>query len=315
MSVRKSNTINCAVCGSANVSALEEITLQTFFSRLLKMDEYSDSVIEKAEKTKKEIGTDEYVIYNCDKCGVKFSDPMKQPWGDWYSAVYTNFNKKAYRHRWEYDFVKEMVGDAETVLDVGCGEGQFLDTLSGEGISAFGVDFNEHAIQVARKKGLDAENRRVQELDQKYDWVCLFHILEHIADLRAFFDDIVSICKPGGKVVVSVPSQFSYADFIWDTSILNYPPHHLTMWTEDALKRFVCSFGLTVEKVLYEPISPAKFSHCYAEKVINKSVFGKFGVSSRIARGLFKTLFERNIVRLSREYTGKSLLGVFEKGK
>ena len=47
--------------------------------------------------------------------------------------------------------------DAAPVLDIGCGRGEFLETMRAAGVHARGIDLSEESVATCRHKGLDAE--------------------------------------------------------------------------------------------------------------------------------------------------------------
>lgn len=84
------------------------------------------------------------------------------------------------------DFIKE--NDVKEVLDIGCGNGFFLEMLP-KSIEKMGTDQNEVAVKVASGKGIKAYNFSIDEIlnimeenDHSYDVITVFGVLEHLKD-------------------------------------------------------------------------------------------------------------------------------------
>lgn len=114
------------------------------------------------------------------------------------------------------DLVKKYVD--RDVLDVGCGDGYLLynlvlDPSVSEDIRAVGIDLDERAVKFAQafSHGLDVEFS-VQDITtytDEFGLVTTVETLEHIPDdhLETFTGHIDRILRPGGVLIVSVPSN------------------------------------------------------------------------------------------------------------
>lgn len=101
-----------------------------------------------------------------------------------------------------------------SILDVGCGPGQFARLCVEEGHSYVGIDFSQVAIEQGRKKTPEAIFHLVDVVKDKsllkkgnYDTVTLIEFLEHIEnDL-----EVINSIPEGKNVVFSVPKYWSKA--------------------------------------------------------------------------------------------------------
>jgi malonyl-CoA O-methyltransferase len=103
--------------------------------------------------------------------------------------------------------------DGLDVVDVGCGTGRHALRLAARGANVVGVDFSDGMLARARTKhgaaGVSWVVHDVTELplplpDQAFDRVLCALVVDHIAALPAFFAELGRLCKPNGKVVVTV---------------------------------------------------------------------------------------------------------------
>jgi ubiquinone/menaquinone biosynthesis C-methylase UbiE len=107
-----------------------------------------------------------------------------------------------------------LLGDVSglAVLDLGCGTGRHALGLAFQGASVTAVDFSKAMLERAmRKPGADKVAFFCHDLTEplpfpaaSFDRVLSCLVLEHVADLRAFFVEMRRLCKPDGVAIVSV---------------------------------------------------------------------------------------------------------------
>ncbi|MBU4353415.1 methionine biosynthesis protein MetW [Candidatus Parcubacteria bacterium] len=103
----------------------------------------------------------------------------------------------------------EMVEKGQKVLDVGCGDGLFLNALAQKEVLASGVDISEEGVKKCGEKGLDAsvvdisiENLPFQ--DGAFDTVIMLDVLEHLYAPEALLQEAARVSKK--YIIISVPN-------------------------------------------------------------------------------------------------------------
>jgi len=94
------------------------------------------------------------------------------------------------------------------VLDFGCGNGDFLLRARALGHDVVGVDFDEQALAVALKRGLEAalpQDLENQGLVGQFDMITANHVIEHVSDPRELLARFRQWLKPGGRLFIEVP--------------------------------------------------------------------------------------------------------------
>lgn len=117
------------------------------------------------------------------------------------------------------------------LLEVGCGTGSNLPMLSQYGVVQ-GIEMSPVAIEFCRKRSTEfnvVEGVIPMELDQEFDVICLFDVLEHIEDDRKAIQWIYEHLSPGGFVFFSVPAY----QFLW--SMHDEVSHHFRRYTRRML--------------------------------------------------------------------------------
>jgi len=97
--------------------------------------------------------------------------------------------------------LKKEVGDNHfSLLDLGCGEGTFLDIAKEAGNSALGVD----SLSSSRSDVIVSSIENLS-LEQKFDAVTLFHVLEHSPNPQRTLAIAGSFLKENGVLAIEIP--------------------------------------------------------------------------------------------------------------
>ena len=114
----------------------------------------------------------------------------------------------------------QYVQPGMTVLDVGCGAGfssLCLARLVGEKGRVIAVDLQQEMLDMVQKRSIKAgladliEIRRCQAetigVDETVDFVNAFWMVHEVPDTRKFLNQVHSILKPGGNLLVAEPKR------------------------------------------------------------------------------------------------------------
>lgn len=158
--------------------------------------------------------------------------------------------------KWEHQAALPHVQAGQRVLDVGCGEGNFLAKAQGTGAMAFGIELNRKAAAIASAKGIHVyeELLHSHQAVDFYDVVTSFQVLEHVADPVAFIQGCIRVLRPGGTLVIGVPNDDSFLRFD-PTNYLNQPPHHMGLWNRSSLSTLAEVTKLEVKSFEIEPLA------------------------------------------------------------
>lgn len=135
------------------------------------------------------------------------------------------------------------------LLEIGCGDGEFLSRMKGLGWMVEGVDFDAQAAHAAKEK-FDIEVRigRLEEMrypEDSFDAVTLRHVIEHVFDPIATMREVCRILKPDGVVVVLTPNAGSLGLRTFGTNWRGLePPRHIQLFTSSTLDSVAKKAGL-----------------------------------------------------------------------
>ena len=103
----------------------------------------------------------------------------------------------------------------ETLLDVGCGRGGFMERMISDGVKCKGVDLSSVMVEECKAKGLDAERVDVADVSGEYDGiVCIFDVLNFLNkdELIGFLDSIAKRLNDGGVFIADINTLYGFSD-------------------------------------------------------------------------------------------------------
>jgi methionine biosynthesis protein MetW len=153
--------------------------------------------------------------------------------------------------------VAEFVQPGWSVLDLGCGDGSFLECLQREvpGLRVRGADVSEAALAKARARGIEAFQldltRSDTALPQGFDVVTALEVVEHVPDAEA----VVAAAAAAAQrhLIVSVPNLGfveSRARLLIgrgpNTNVVHHVREHLRQWTVRDFREWAEYLGLEI---------------------------------------------------------------------
>ena len=216
----------------------------------------------------------------------------------------------------EFQKAASLISPEESVLDVGCGQGRF--SIYCGPAKYKGIDLNSSAVQAGQELGRSVFCEEISSQPaQSFDVVTLFQVLEHVPDPQQFISQAVRCIRPNGRLIVSVPDQDGPVGSAVN-QILNYPPHHLTWWSESSLRCLFAAAPLRIEEVWREPLQKDQFK-AFLYSMLHPRRDNHFERSARaVAMSILASVIWRLMPADRREIpyaTGQALLVVGRKGE
>lgn len=127
------------------------------------------------------------------------------------------------------------------LLDLGCGNGDFLARAKSIGWDVVGVDFDPTAVTTARERGLDVRLGGVDELTSetgKFDGITLSHFIEHVHNPTTTLAACHRLLKSGGWLWLETPNLESIGHDLYGPFWRGLePPRHLVLFNYASLRR------------------------------------------------------------------------------
>lgn len=162
--------------------------------------------------------------------------------------------------------VKELSGDfvGKTMLDIGCGTGEFLKAAADAGLTVMGIDVSSTTTDyVTKKYGFQTVTGilRAETFGQgSFDVVVLSHVIEHLQRPSELLGVIHDILKPNGLFVMCTPNADSleegirnlYGRFRYEHSKSYHldpfeSPYHIIGFNLKSARRILERSGFVVE--------------------------------------------------------------------
>ncbi|MBD0823335.1 class I SAM-dependent methyltransferase [Aestuariibaculum marinum] len=215
---------------------------------------------------------------------------------------------RSYALNKKLQLINSFQSESKTILDVGCGTGDFLQTAQNNGWTIFGVEPNKEARGVANQKTNDS----VFDIDQllkfephSFDVITLWHVLEHLPNLEEQVSVFKTLLKPNGTLVIAVPNFKSYDAKYYKSFWAAFDvPRHLWHFDANSISKLFATVAMEVEK-----INPMLFDAFYVSLLSEKYKSGKMN----FIKGFFVGL-QSNIKALTTK-EASSLIYILKNAK
>jgi SAM-dependent methyltransferase len=130
----------------------------------------------------------------------------------------------------------------QRVLDIGCGQGHFLDAARERGIEGVGIDRDDSLVAASRDRGHEVHRGDVRELPEilaePFDGALATHLIEHLnpEEVVALCADVAEMVRPGGAFVIATPN---FRDMRVATDWFWLDPSHVRPYPEAALDQLI----------------------------------------------------------------------------
>lgn len=168
-----------------------------------------------------------YNVIGCEICNFRHLDPIpsEEELALFYKKEYFQLSKPEYlfedrkeiQHRNIFFdqrinfFIKNSSG--RSLLDVGCGDGIFLERARERGFEVYGIEPSEQASSIGRSNNLDifsgTLNSFVKQNDKLFDIVHLKNVLEHVNKPIHVLEECRKLLKPKGILYIEVPNDYN----------------------------------------------------------------------------------------------------------
>jgi 2-polyprenyl-3-methyl-5-hydroxy-6-metoxy-1,4-benzoquinol methylase len=278
------------------------LTLTIPSSRLVKA--YRDNYGYDAERYF--VDVPEVGLYRCSS-GFGFYFPFSLAGDESLYRRLETFDWNYKENKWEHEAALPHIQRGQKVLDVGCGEGNFLAKVQGKGAIASGIELNRKAAKIAKDKGIHVHEELLQshQLIDFYDVVTSFQVLEHVADPLAFVQGCIKVLRPGGTLVIGVPNDDSFLR-LDPTNYLNQPPHHMGLWNRRSLSALAAVTDLEIKSFEIEPLAETGWYQAVMENRYlgpwQRRLFHRLG---------FADIFARYVRENASTIAGHTIMGVY----
>ncbi len=197
----------------------------------------------------------------CVSCGTLFVSPLPdaetirkiyvQP--DYHHDVEASADRMRAEGRARAGVLRDR--GCDSVLEIGCGGGYFLEGCRDVGIRAEGVDGGPAAARAAAR-GLVVHDAWVDDFEptDDFDALALWEVIEHLPRPISVLERLRTFVRPGATLAMSTPSWSGLpARLLGRRFPMITPPEHLTLFTRKGLRRLL-------ERAGFRPVRWTSFS-------------------------------------------------------
>lgn len=167
----------------------------------------------------------------------------------------------------------------KTILDYGCGTGEFLNACAANGFEIAGVEPSAAARKQATSKTKIEITDDLKKIESSFDVITLWHVLEHVEDLNEKISQLKSMLSKSGTMFIAVPNHQSTDAKHYRELWAGYDvPRHLWHFNERSMTTLLQNHGLTLHKII-----PMKLDAFYVSMLSEKYRTGKQSLSTMIA--------------------------------
>jgi SAM-dependent methyltransferase len=193
------------------------------------------------------------------------------------------------------------------LLDVGSGTGAFVNEMKQNRWKVIGLEPDADARTVAQQT-FHCDLKDTKELFRlspgSFDAITLWHVLEHVHDLKNYIQQLKNLLSPGGRLIIAVPNYTSYDAFTYKEYWAAYDvPRHLYHFSPASMKILIEENGMNV--IEYKPMW---FDSFYVSLLSSQYKNGKTNWFGAVWTGLLS-----NIKAMSNKKKCSSVIYIIKK--
>jgi SAM-dependent methyltransferase len=253
-----------------------------------------------------------YRLIRCRRCRTQYFRPdpelvpdlaaaaVSEYWEAYKFQLYANSAvQRDYEQRYRSALreAERLAGPIRSVLDVGCGVGNFVAYAQSRAMAAYGIDVDAEAVAVARSRGLPvclSEDLDTIAPGQALDAITLWDVIEHLYDPAPVLRSALTKLRPGGAVLLETPdAAFPVRPLVLAAYSMSRGRLHLTghlyywehkiYFTESGLSAILRRVGCEVLGVRHETSPRTKM-----QEIFNR--YAAVSLSNRIIARLWPLL-------------------------
>lgn len=276
------------------------------------------------EITDHAVSKENFILCKCSDCQLVFTNPRPNqktidPYYD-FPEYFSHEDRAKSITQWIYKIIRsynisrkikfiECFKKKGKLLDYGCGTGEFLKEAKKHKWKIAGVEPNEKARAQANQKLKDKVKPSIEEIKKntEFDIITLFHVLEHIHDLRKTVKKIISHLNSTGYIIIAVPNYESWDGQKYKKHWAGWDvPRHLYHFNLTAIQSFEKEFDLELKE-----IEPMKFDSFYVSLLSEGYSNQKISLFSKYWNSVVSGLKSNNNAKTPGHYS--SNIYVFQK--
>ena len=197
-----------------------------------------------------------YEYRECLDCALLFSSNL--PTTDnlldaYHEASFDSPVESQYAARTYANELGAILRPGISVLDVGCGDGTFLDECLSRGVASIqGIEPSPAAADLASERvrpHIFLGGHEQYDGDQDFDLVTLFQTVEHIRDPLGFIEGMRRLARPGGHLAIACHNYQSPVNRVLGERSPIFDIEHLQIFSSRSIAKLMERVGLRLVAV------------------------------------------------------------------
>ena len=179
--------------------------------------------------------------------------------------------------------LRDLFKEDMEVLDVGCATAGFLDLLKDLVGRVKGIELYRPHVEYARGNlGLDVEMKNINDIaEEKFDVICTFQVMEHVAKPVDFLSQIYKRLKDNGLLIIEVPNIDDPLISLYDVTPYKdfyFMKPHLFYYSET-------SIASLLKKIGFNSVQFRSFQHYGLMNHLCWSLTGETSTATKVGGG------------------------------
>ena len=144
------------------------------------------------------------------------------------------------------EFRKLRINKKSKIVDIGCGDGDFLRKLDFlgykniEGVDPFYKKNNSNPFNIT--------SRSIDDINDLYDLIISHHVIEHVENPKEFMRNVKRILKKNGKAIICFPTFGGVTKHFKEYSYVIQAPQHSCLISQNGFEIICNELDLKIDK-------------------------------------------------------------------
>ncbi len=210
-------------------------------------------------------------LNKCSACNFIYSFPNCAGDKKFYDLIFSDTNKYP-QDRWEFmksiEIIKNSKFTNPTILEIGSGDGAFIRKLVKQRItkknSITAIEYSIYGKSKIKDFGIeclsiDIKDNKNKLPHKKYDFICLFQVLEHLDDIHNLVARLKNLLSINGEILIAVPNDKIIEFNELNGALLDMPPNHIGRWSKKTFIKYCDLNNISLLDHKVEPFSFKRF--------------------------------------------------------